>query len=69
MNDDIWLSGNLELNKKKIWVANQNKSSSKASKNQNKDALGSETEPDKSRININNMAINYLREKYGIWKD
>ena len=69
MNDDIWLSGNLELNQKKIWIANQNKNSSKASKNQNKDALGAETEHDKSRINVNNTAIQYFRDKYGIWKD
>ena len=39
------------------------------SKNQNKDALGAETEHDKSRINVNNTAIQYFRDKYGIWKD
>ena len=69
MVDDIWLSGNLELNKKKIWVANINKNSSKASKNQNKDALGAETEHDKSRKNVNNKAVEYFRSMYGIWKD
>ena len=69
MVDDIWLSGNLELNKKKIWIANINKNSSKASKNQNKDALGAETEHDKSRKNVNNKAVEYFRSMYGIWKD
>ena len=27
MNDDIWLSGNLDHNQKKIWIANQDKKS------------------------------------------
>tara|TARA_B100000963_G_C22535268_1_gene629480 strand:+ start:373 stop:1176 length:804 start_codon:yes stop_codon:yes gene_type:complete len=68
MNDDIWISGQLEINKIKIWVT-EAKQTSGASQNQGKNALGAETHHDKTRVNVNNTAIKYLRETYGIWKD
>ena len=66
MNDDIWISGQLEINGIKIWVT-EAKLASGASPNQAKNALGAETENDKTRVNVNNTAIKYFREINGIW--
>ena len=66
MNDDIWISGQLEINGIKIWVT-EAKLASGASPNQAKNALGAETQHDKTRVNVNNTAIKYFREINGIW--
>ena len=66
MNDDIWISGQFEINKVKIWIT-QAKEVSEASRNQGRNALGDETHHDKARANVNNVAIKYLRETNGIW--
>ncbi len=68
MNDDIWISGQLELNGIKIWVT-ESKLLNSASQNQGKDALGAETHYEKTRVNVNNTAIKYLRETKGVWRD
>ena len=68
MNDDIWISGQFEINEIKIWVT-EAKEVSGASRNQGKNALGNETHQDRARANVNNVAIKYLRETNGIWKN
>ena len=68
MNDDIWISGQFEINEVKIWVT-EAKEISGTSRNQGRDALGNETQQDKARVNVNNIAIKYLRETNGIWKN
>ena len=68
MNDDIWISGQFEINKVKIWVTKV-KEISGASRNQGRNALGNETHHDRARTNVNNVAIKYLRETNGIWKN
>ena len=68
MNDDIWISGQLELNGIKIWIT-ESKLLNAASQNQGKDALGAETHHEKTRVNVNNTAIKYLRETKGVWRD
>ena len=68
MNDDIWISGQFEINEVKIWVT-EAKEISGASRNQGRNALGNETQQDRARANVNNIAIKYLRETNGIWKN
>ena len=68
MVDDIWISGQLTLNKKKIWVT---KSSyrSRTSKGYKLDALGDQKDESKIRKNANNAAIEYFRNTHKIWCD
>ena len=68
MNDDIWISGQLAISGIKIWIT-KIKDASSTSQNRGINALGNESQYDKTRVNVNNIAIKYLRETNGIWKD
>ena len=40
-----------------------------SSQNQAKDALGAETQHEKTRVTVNNTAVKYFRETKGVWRD
>ena len=68
MVDDIWISGQLALNKKKIWVTNSSVKS-KTSRGSKLDALGDVQDENSARRNANNAAIKYFRDTHKIWND
>ena len=68
MVDDIWIAGQLALNKKKIWVTNSS-IKSKTSRGSKLDALGDVQDENRARRNANNAAIKYFRDTHKIWGD
>ena len=68
MVDDIWISGQLALNKKKIWVTDSSVKS-KTSRGSKLDALGDVQDENRARRNANNAAIKYFRDTHKIWSD
>lgn len=66
--DDIWLSGQLEKNNRKIWVNAEGYDPHRSKADKLSSLIEHELNIGKSRLAANTIAVNYLREKYGIWR-